>query len=155
MELESQASQLVDKLEQLRSETESYHTASGHWEADFGRIQIVLDAMRAVSQGLAETIAGLKDIRTAEILAAQHSITSAVEGIGNSLETSSPELRSTLKATTSYLRDVLSELATQIKDAANSTVGELDLRLSNVEWQIEKLDELTRRPLWLRLLMFK
>ena len=136
LELESQANQLVEKLEQLRSESESYQTASGHLEAVSERIQTVLDAMLAASQGITETIAGLKEIGTPEILAAQQLITSAVEGIGDSLVTSSSELRSAV-------------------DAANSTVNQLDARLSNVESQIEKLDELTRRPLWLRLLKFK
>ena len=148
----------MERLEQLRSEAESYQTASGHLEAVSGRIQTVLDAMLTASQGISETIAGLKEIGTPEILAAQHSITSAVEGIGNSLDNSSSELRSGLEATKSSLRDVSSDLATQIlaaQQSITSAVSQLDSRLSNVESQIEKLDDFTRRPLWLRLLMFK
>lgn len=136
LELESQANQLVEKLERLRSEADGYQTASGHLEAVSQRIQTLLDAMLEASQGITETIAGLKEIGTPELLAAQQSITTAVEGIGNTLENSSSELRSAV-------------------DATNSTVSALDGRLSNIESQIEKLDDNTRRPLWLRLLTFK
>lgn len=137
MELESQANELVEKLEQLRNEAENYQTASGHLEAVSARIQTVLERMLVASQGINETIAGLKQIGTPEILAAQQSVTAALEGVGNSIETSSSELRLVVEATTSSL------------------VSELDARLSNVEQQIEKLDEHTLRPLWLRLLTFK
>ena len=92
--------------------------------------------------------------RTEQKIRGKRSALKCHEGL-NANETSSSELRSAVDATTSSLRDVSSELATQIKDAANSTVSELDSRLSNVESQIEKLDEHTRRPLWLRLLTFK
>ena len=125
MELESQANQLVGKLEQLQREAESYQTASGHLNSVSERIQTVLDAMLVASHAISETIAGLKEIGTPEILAAQQATTSALEGVGNSLENSS------------------------------STVRALDARLSNVESQVEKLDRQTRRPLLLRLLTFK
>ena len=68
LELEEQANQLVDSLAKLRTEAESYQTATGHLAEVSGQILITLEGIQTATIAITETAQKLNEIGTPEIL---------------------------------------------------------------------------------------
>ena len=68
LELEAQANQLVDSLEKLRTEAESYQTATGHLGEVSGQIQVTLEGIQTATIAITEAAKKLNEIGTPEIL---------------------------------------------------------------------------------------
>jgi uncharacterized coiled-coil DUF342 family protein len=85
LELEAQADELVKTLENLKSESENYSSASGRLDDVSKHVQETLEAMNSASLAMKDTASTLNAIGTPEILASQETQANLLEAQATSL----------------------------------------------------------------------
>jgi chromosome segregation ATPase len=146
LDLEEQASRLVDELDALRSETESYAAADRDLRNASRSISELTDELRRVATEVGSSAQAMRSIGTAELLAGLKSVTSRTELLQADLARLSTDLQTHVQTLQHRSDDFASGHAaaiasvdvsvTALKQQIDQTAGSMERRISTLEDQV-------------------